>query len=231
MKLSIDQIAHALDLPKGKIERWIRQGRIPLVRHDTICTFDQQTLERWALQHDLKFHPHRKPQSECMQADDISLTAALRNGGVHHGVSGEDTAAVFEAAVERLAIIPAPKKPHLVQKLLEREALTSTGIGKGIAIPHPREPESLGVESPAVAACFLEAPIDFSALDGRPVSVMFILLSPSVQMHLQLLSRLSYCLRQEAFIAFLGRKPDETALLAQLGQMERPCEPSDRRQL
>jgi PTS system nitrogen regulatory IIA component len=229
MKLSINQIAHALDLPQGKVERWIRQGRIPLVRHDNTCTFDQQTLARWALQHDLKFSPNRKPQPECMQTDDISLAAALRNGGVHHGVGGKDTAAVFQAAVEQLAIIPEANKPHLVQKLIEREALTSTGIGKGIAIPHPREPESLGVERPAVAACYLQDPIDFKALDGRPVSVMFILLSPSVQMHLQLLSRLSFCLRQAAFIAFLGRQPDETALLSKLNQMERPCEPSDQR--
>ena len=229
MKLAIQQIACALDLPRGKIERWIRQGRIPLVQRDNICTFDRQTLERWASQHSLEFHPERQQRPECAMVDDTSLSAALRNGGVHHGIQGAQTADVFQAAVEKIDIILGPNKPLLVKKLEEREALTSTGIGKGIAIPHPREPESLGLDIPAVAACFLADPIDFQALDGRPVRILFILLSPTVKVHLQLLSRLSYCLRQETFVTFLNKTPDEDALITRLDELEALCEQSDRR--
>jgi PTS system nitrogen regulatory IIA component len=230
MQLSIEKIACALDLPKGKIERWVRQGRIPLVRRDDICTFDRQTLERWARQHNLAFRPGAQQPQECVISDETSLTAALQNGGVHYDVEGTLTPAVFASAVDRIECIPAAVKPRLVEKLAEREALASTGIGKGIAIPHPREPESVGIQTPAVAACFLSAPIDFQALDGRPVSTLFILLSPSVQAHLQILSRLSFCLRQEAFIAFLKQPPDPETLITRLGQMEALCEKSNPRQ-
>ena len=230
MQLSIAKIACALDLPKGKIERWIRQGRIPLVRQDNVCTFDRQTLERWAAQHNLAFRPGEPQLQECGLSDDTSLASALKNGGVHRDVPGTQTMDVLREAVNRIGCIAAPDKPLLVEKLIEREELASTGIGKGVAIPHPREPESVGIDVPAVAACFLSTPIDFRALDGRPVAVLFILLSPSVQAHLQILSRLSFRLRQEDFIAFLPPPPEPQALVSRLSQMESLCEKQAPRQ-
>lgn len=229
MKLGIAQIACALDLPQGKIERWIRQGRIPLVQRDNICTFDRQALTQWAAQHNLTFRPDRDPPNKCAPSDGSSLATALRNGGIYYDIKGTDATEVFQEAVERMDFISAPDKLSLVQKLAEREALTSTGIGKGIAIPHPREPESLGLQIPAVTACFLANPIDFQALDGRPVSIMFILLSPSVRTHLQILSRLSFCLRQEAFVTFLKQPPEAKTLMTRLGEMETLCEKSGQR--
>jgi nitrogen PTS system EIIA component len=229
MKLGIEQIAWALDLPQGKIERWIRQGRIPLVQRDHVCTFDQQALKRWAAQHNLEFRPERNRPTECVHSENPTLGAALRRGGIHYNIEGNRAADVFQAAVERINCISETDKPHLVQKLEERETLTSTGIGKGIAIPHPREPESLDLQITAVAACFLANPIEFQALDGRPVDIMFILLSPSVRCHLQILSRLSFCLRQESFITFLKKTPEADALMNHLGKMEALCEKSGQR--
>jgi PTS system nitrogen regulatory IIA component len=228
MKLGIQQIARALDLPQGKVERWIRQGRIPLVRHENTCTFDRQTLEQWASRNNLAFQPEGRRSAECVMPDDTQLTTAIHNGGIYYDIEGDNVETVFKAAVARMAFIPEPHKPVLVQKLIERESLTSTGIGKGVAIPHPREPESLDLEMPAVAACFLTAPVDFQALDGRPVTVMFILLSPSVRNHLQILSRLSFCLRQEAFVGFLHEIPERDTLISRLGEMDAPCETSGR---
>jgi PTS system nitrogen regulatory IIA component len=224
MKLNIEQIASALDLPQGKIERWIRQGHIPLVRRGNICTFDRQALVQWADQHNLSFNPDGEKRQERVVSEDTRLTTALGNGGVLYDLKGTHTEEVFQAVVDRLTIIPTSEKPRLVQKLIEREALTSTGIGNGIAIPHPREPESLELSNPALAACFLSTPIDFQALDGRPVSILFILLSPTIRTHLQLLSRMSFCLRQEAFVTFLHQPPNATALISRLGKMETQCE-------
>lgn len=222
MKLSIAQIACALELPEGKIERWIRQGRIPLSRREDVCTFDRQTLERWAAQHNLVFLPEGRRQAECANPGETSLATALQTGGVYFDIRGTCTAEVFTAALDRMTFIPPADKNPLVRRLEERETLASTGIGKGIAIPHPREPESLGLQTPSVSACFLSTPIDFNAVDGRPVSIMFFLLSPTVRTHLQILSRLSYCLRQEAFVTFLQQPPQPEALITRLGRMEPP---------
>lgn len=220
MKMTIDQIACALALPQRKIERWIRQGRIPLNRRGDACFFDRQALERWAGEHDLKFCIESDPPIDCKPPAAESLLAALEQGGIHYDIQGQGVDEIIGNAVERLTIIDPKIKPNLVAKLIERENLTSTGLGNGIAVPHPREPESLSIAAASVSAGYLKAPIDFSALDGKPVSLLFLLLSPSIRIHLQLLSRLSYCLRDRAFVTFLHSRPQPDKLRERFAAME-----------
>jgi len=75
------------------------------------------------------------------------------------------------------------------QVLLERERLGSTGLGKGVAIPHARVP---GLNHTVAAMLTLAAPIDFESADGQPVDIAFGLLVPEddTENHLQHLSRL-----------------------------------------
>jgi mannitol/fructose-specific phosphotransferase system IIA component (Ntr-type) len=73
--------------------------------------------------------------------------------------------------------------------------LQSTGVGDGIALPHVRNPAVLELATPMVCLCFLEAPVEFNALDGKPVNTLFVPLSPDVRIHLHLLSRISFALR------------------------------------
>jgi PTS system nitrogen regulatory IIA component len=220
MKLTIEQVAYALALPRQKIERWMRQGRIPLNRWGDACIFDRQTLERWAQEHHLRFCIESGPPEACGQPPAESLLAALEQGGIHYDIEGQEGDHIIRAAVERLTVIAPEIKPKLVAKLVERENLTSTGLGNGIAVPHPREPESLSITSASLSACYLKAAVDFKALDGKPVSLLFVLLSPSVRTHLQLLSRLSYCLRNKTFVAFLHSRPEPDKLRDRFAAME-----------
>ncbi len=226
MKLPIDQIAGALGLPRRKIERWIRQGHIPLNRRGEVCTFDRQALERWAREHHLKFCIDNDRQSALGLPPVESLMGALDQGGIHYGIAGQSVEAVIRSAVERLTVIAPEIKPDLATKLIERENLTSTGLGNGIAVPHPREPDRLAIATASISACYLETPVAFNALDGKPVNLLFVLLSPSVRTHLQLLSRLSFCLRDKAFIAFLHSCPKAEALRERFGAMEEEWERS-----
>ena len=68
--------------------------------------------------------------------------------------------------------------------LLSREKLGSTGLGKGVAIPHGR---MTSLEKPVCAFVKLDTPIDFDASDGQPVDLIFTLLVPedSTEEHLQ----------------------------------------------
>jgi nitrogen PTS system EIIA component len=79
----------------------------------------------------------------------------------------------------------------------DREALLSTGIGSGVAIPHGRTDQ---VDSLIVAAGVTATAIDFSALDGKPVSLFFLLLGPdsAAGAHVRALGRISRIVRHES---------------------------------
>lgn len=100
-----------------------------------------------------------------------------------------------KAALETLASLIAKGNPGLsaqevFDSLLARERLGSTGLGKGVAIPHGRindDNKTLG------AFVRMQTPVDYDAIDKQPVDIMFALLVPreSTEEHLQILSRLA----------------------------------------
>jgi PTS system nitrogen regulatory IIA component len=79
-----------------------------------------------------------------------------------------------------------------------------------------------------ILTCFLEKPIDFAAIDDQPVFVMFVLISPTIKIHLHLLSRLSFCVRDHAFVEFLKTHPDSDAFFLKIAEFERQLDKADR---
>jgi PTS system nitrogen regulatory IIA component len=108
----------------------------------------------------------------------------------------------------------------LLELLRAREMLASTGLGGGIAVPHPRSPIVLDVQvPPTMLLCFLQKPIDFGAIDGKPVWALFLLLSPTVPDHLRLLSQLSYALHDPKVRSLLKEHAPFEALIARLSEL------------
>lgn len=220
MKLTINEVAECLDVPLDTVERWIRQGRIPLRKTGEGCFFQKNLLEVWARKHNLPFTLRREPEDAQREEKTASLAKAMSIGGVYAGVKGTDTTEILESAVEKISFLDKDSRRELFEKLMEREEMTSTGIGKGVAIPHPRTPLEETMEEPAIVTCFPERPVDYKALDDLPVFVLFILLSPSVKIHLHLLSRLAYCVRDDSFVEFLRDRPESEELLAKVEKLE-----------
>jgi nitrogen PTS system EIIA component len=226
MKLSIEKVAEYLSLPPSTVERWVRQGRIPIQKTGDSCSFDRATLEKWAQQRDLFFGVPQEPTAHTAETCRETLLTAMKRGGVVHHLRADSAAAALKAGVARLPLLSTESRDLLFERLLEREQLTSTGIGKGVAIPHPRTPLG-GDDYPAmVATCFLESPLEFDAIDDRPVFVLFIILCPSLQQHLHILSRLAFCLRDAEFEALLQSRPTADSLLAKVREIEKTLEGS-----
>ena len=80
--------------------------------------------------------------------------------------------------------------------VLEREAVLSTGVGSGVAIPHGKTPV---VDQLVMAAGVVRTPLEFDALDGEPVELFFMLVGPesASSAHVKALSRISRLLRRE----------------------------------
>lgn len=182
--------------------------------------FNRLALQRWATQHHLVFRPPDPHSKTDPPPTPETLAASMHRGGVHTGLMADNRDQAIEAVINVVPGISEETKPLLRTRLLEREQMASTGIGKGVAFPHPRTPIPDFPELPTIVTGFLAAPVDFAAMDKQPVKVLFVLLCPTVQTHLYLLSRLSYCLRHDAFSQFLKTAPAEKALLAKITEFE-----------
>ena len=216
MEILISELCKSLGVSRTTIERWIRQGKLPVSKKGRTYSFHARDLKNWAAQNhislNLKPRPAQGEQAETM----VSLSMALEAGGVYHDIdTGPDVPGVINACVEKITTLPDDCKTDLVRQLIKREDALSTGVGNGIAIPHPRSP--LGyLETPMVTVCFLKNPVDYHALDNQPVSTLFFILVPELKFHLHLLSSLSLCLRNKQFSEFLNTCPEQSELIEKI---------------
>jgi PTS system nitrogen regulatory IIA component len=95
-----------------------------------------------------------------------------------------------ELVARVVAVLPAVDEKELLDRLLEREAQQSTGIGDGLALPHATVG---GLETTALLVGRCREGVDFEALDSEPVDLLFLLLGPedAKDEHLRLLARVA----------------------------------------
>lgn len=84
------------------------------------------------------------------------------------------------------------------EAVFEREKIMSTGVGKGLAIPHGK---AAGIEQTYAAFAILKEPVDYEAIDDQPVSMVFLLVGPqaSNSLHIKMLSRISRLMNNRDF--------------------------------
>jgi nitrogen PTS system EIIA component len=220
MMLSINEVAQRLNLPIETVLRWIRQGKIPMQSIRGEFVLRSEMLERWAMDHKLDVQIPAATTMATSEPDFDGILPAMERGGVFYNVTGDNRDAALRSAVELLPNIQASDYDMVYNTLIEREKLASTGIGHGIALPHPRSNPGLALDLPQITTCFLSQAVDFEAIDGRAVTVLMVLLSHSTKQHVTMLSRLSFYLRDSAFRKFLLTRPAQAEIFKTILDME-----------
>lgn len=140
---------------------------------------------------------HLSPSDhQAESADDGILSRFMSRELVRTGVQVSSKKRLLEEVAELLSSYsPELDRDIVFQILNQRERLGSTGIGEGFAIPHGR---INGIEKPIICAMLLANPLDFDAIDNRPVRCVVGLLVPADanQTHLQILARLAKAFSQ-----------------------------------
>lgn len=220
MDLTARDAARMLNVSEDQVYAWIRSGTLPSHRVKDRYRFDRVELLEWAGTHHIKVDPEFFNGT----GDDFAallLSEALRRGGVLYDVEGSDKRTVLSSVCERLPLPDQLDRAELHSVLIAREALCSTGIGNGIAIPHPRSPIVLGMNDPQVSVAFLRQPIDYGALDRKPVSILFVIISTTVHIHLKLLSHLMFVLMDPKFRDLLDGRGNTEMIVARATEVER----------
>ncbi|NOZ94048.1 MAG: PTS sugar transporter subunit IIA [Acidobacteria bacterium] len=127
------------------------------------------------------------------------------------GLEAEDGDQALTKLGELLSEQLGVSQEKIVGALMERERLGSTGVGDGFAIPHCK---LAGIKEIVVAIARFENGVDFHAPDGKPVRLMFVVLSPPDQpaAHLQVLSQIARVLKRKEIRQRLMEAEDAAAM-------------------
>jgi PTS system nitrogen regulatory IIA component len=199
VQIGVRDVSRFFQVSEATVMRWIKQRSLPAQYVGGQYRFHRAELLEWATANQVKVSPEMFDPLETEDEPIPSLAAALESGGIFYQLQDTSKERALRALVQVLPIPDGIDRELLLRLFLAREASASTAIGGGIALPHVRNPIVLHVERPMVTLGFLEKPVDFGALDGKPVQILFSLICPTTRSHLQMLARLSYALHDAAF--------------------------------
>lgn len=137
------------------------------------------------------------------------LAATNKDGALKELLGTAQDSGAFGAKIQKT----------LHKRMVDREAMGSTGLGNGVAVPHVK---SEGVDRVMMVVARSKKGLEWHAIDGRPVHVMFLLISPAdePEMHLQCLRWIATLARNTDFRRFLLDAKDATAMRDLLREMQ-----------
>jgi PTS system nitrogen regulatory IIA component len=221
MQLTLREAASYLSVSEATVRRWISTRGLPAHRANERLYCNPIELWEWALESGVHVSRSLFERARQARADVPPLSRLLSEGGVHYDVGGRSKEEVLREIVRVLPLPPDVDRDFLATVLEAREAMGSTGIGGGVAIPHVRNPILLRVDRPSVSVCLLRHPVEFDAIDGVPVHALFVVVSPDIPTHLRLLAQLGFALRDEALRRLLREAAPAEQILARVAALER----------
>lgn len=142
----------------------------------------------------------------------MKITEFLHPESVIGALTAKDKPGVMAELCQRLGQrVPGVPPERLTEVLLDRERLSSTGIGDGVAIPHGK---LTGLPGLIAAFGVSRDGVEFEAIDGKPTHLFFALLAPenSAGIHLKALARISRLFKNAAFRKAIIEAPDAQAI-------------------
>lgn len=226
MILTLKELAETLKVTERTVMRMLQSGQLRGVKIGGQWRFNGSEIDRL-------FFPDSEGAAAATGEDAVSLTDLVRRD-IHIPISrvmNEKRIILDLEASKRDDVINALAAilmrdglildvTELRRRLLDREKLLSTGIGNGVAIPHPRDPLTELNASAVIVLARCPNGVKYNALDGKPVKLFFMLCCENIEMHLHMMGQLARLLQDEQVIPELLAAETEQAALRVIMQHE-----------
>ena len=232
MDLKIKDVAELLNVSETTIRRWLSEGKIPAYKLHHQYRFSRTEIEDWMLSHRLSSQPQSEEkviypldakEDEVSEAkkgwQPFSLFRAIHKGDLLHMDHNGDKEQLIRDVMNQVAPILQVDADGMSDMLLDREGLMPTSFGHGVAVPHTRDFLLKGGVD-VVCPVFLKNPINWGALDGKPVHTLFFLFASDDKHHLNLLAKLAHLTSDEKMRALFEGGPNKAELLDTIKKWE-----------
>jgi len=208
MDLEIKDVAELLNVSQDTVNEWIETGNIPCYRLNNEVRFTRMEIEQWMLASPLI----EEKGGVVPGSQQFSLFRAIHRGVLLKEPLGETKEEIISNALIKIADPLSYDAEVITELFLDRERLMPTAFSNGIAVPHTRDFLFKRAQE-VISVAFLEKPIDWGALDGKPTSVLFFLFSSNDKRHLHLLAKIAHLSNDPRALDFLKQQPDKIDLL------------------
>lgn len=209
--MTLSEVAAYLKIAEKTVSRMITRGEIPCTKVASQWRFMKSMIDDWLIsrmnvvpQNDLAKvleHPEGLIPFTKLTSDALILD------NVKPGSKKDILVQLVEPLVQQEIIEDAE---DFLRKLLTREKMVTTGIGRGVAIPHLRHPKENPGGGPRMVIGICKPGTDYESMDGKLTHLFFLLVSDSEVVHLRVMAKLNQILREGDFVSrLIGAKKAE----------------------
>jgi nitrogen PTS system EIIA component len=220
--MTLTEVANYLKLSEKTILKMIKNQEIPCAKIANQWRFLRPLIEDWLLakmnvipQNDLsRLIEEQSDQVPISRFTSVPLIAVLPDN-----IDKHDALHQLTTLANDHKIISDTEKVYL--KLIEREQMISTGIGKGVAIPHMRNPSSLVIDGPKIVIGLSKGGVTYDSSDNEPVHIIFLILTDSEVVHLRIMAKLAQMIRKNDMTSKLLKAVNPHKFFQQIALFER----------
>jgi excisionase family DNA binding protein len=202
--MTLSEVAAYLKIAEKTVSRMITRGEIPCTKVASQWRFMKSMIDDWLIsrmnvvpQNDLAKileNPEGLIPFTRLTSEELILD------NVKPGTKKDILSQLIQPLVQQEIIEDAE---DFLRKLLTREKMVTTGIGRGVAIPHLRHPKENPGGGPRMVVGICKPGTDYESMDGRMTHLFFLLVSDSEVVHLRVMAKLNQILREGDFVARL----------------------------
>jgi len=219
--LNLEAVAEYLHLTPQDVEQRVKNREIPFEKRGDRIVFRKSEIDAWASQRILGFssqrladyHQKSTRQTRKMLEQETILPEMLQAGAIASAMSSKTKASILRDLVvlaEKTGHLNDPK--NLLASLEAREELCSTAVPGGFALPHPRSHDPYLFDTSFVVVGRPIQEIHFSAPDGQPTYLFFLICCQDDRLHLHTLARLCLIAIKTEILDQLRDAPDATTM-------------------
>lgn len=220
-ELNVEEAAEYLHLTRANVEDLVKRGEIPFAKRGNRIVFRRQEIDAWASQrimgledrHLDEYHQRSMRGARPALEGEALIPVMMKHQCIAPAMAAKTKASVLRelvALADSTGLVMNP--PDLLKSLEEREALCSTGLPGGLAIPHPRYYQQYLFEESFLVLGRTLQEIHFGAPDGQPTNLFFLICCQDERLHLHTLARLCLMAQKTDLLAQLRGAPDREAM-------------------
>jgi len=227
MDLKIKDVCEMLNVSETTIRRWLADHLIPAYKINGQFRFSRMEIEEWVMKQKVgresltsPLAPEEgKPKPSSTGMNKFSLFRALNKGNVYSQVKGSTKEEIIRESVKLMKKHLPLDSEMVTDLLLDRETLMPTALGHGIAVPHHRDIQ-IDRHYDIVSIVFPAQPIEYGALDGKPIHTLFFLFACNDKRHLNLLAKIAHLTKSHDMEELLSKHPAKEEILSFVKEWE-----------
>ncbi len=227
MDLKLEDVANLLNVSEAIVLKWLDEGLIPSYSINQQHRFSRIEIENWMLKRKLHLTDNAQFPQDSVESQEFSkkgwqqfcLFRSIHKGDVFTLKESMSKEAIIKEVMRESANYLDLDADVLSELLLDREKMMPTAFNHGIAVPHTRD-FLLKSHHDILIVVYLEQPIDWGAMDQKPVHTLFFLFACDDKHHLNLLAKLAHLSSDENALDLLLKRPSKDELLQYIKSWE-----------